>query len=297
MICPCNADAAVSRGESRTAPRRGRSLRVTAAVGLLLAAAPFGGARAADWPDNVLRGTFTQSAPMRWDGLNLGVQTGLTSMDTDFGNSTGQEVAYILRNSTLENEAAPSSWTALPHNITNSRNYGAFLGYSVQWDQLVVGFDLAYNRPSAQASASDTLSRRVTTSDNVQHDVTITAQSTMKLVDYATLRARAGYAMGQFLPYAFVGAAVGRFNYTSSATVTSLETPPAPAAPYTYGPFTQSNNKDNAVVGGFAVGLGVDVAVWTNAFLRAEWEYVGFAPVNGIRSGINTGRVAIGLRF
>ena len=100
-------------------------------------------------------------------------------MDTDFGSSTTQLVAYILRNSTLESEASPSTWTALPHNITNGRNYGAFLGYSVQMEQLVLGVDAAYNRLSSmQASASNSISRRVTTSDNVQHDVTITAQAT-----------------------------------------------------------------------------------------------------------------------
>ena len=48
--------------------------------------------------------------------------------------------------------------------------------------------------------------------------MTIKAQSSIKLVDYATLRARAGYAFGQFLPYALVGGAVGRFNYSTSAT-------------------------------------------------------------------------------
>jgi outer membrane immunogenic protein len=41
----------------------------------------------------------------------------------------------------------------------------------------------------------------------------------------------------------------------------------------------------------------VDVAVLPNVFLRAEWEYVAFAPVDGIRATLNTGRVGAGLRF
>jgi opacity protein-like surface antigen len=295
----CNSEAAIRvspRGAGTSGARR--CLRAGfAALGLLLAARP---AAAADFDS--LRGSlsspFNSATYSRWGGVNFGVVLGLTSMDTDFGNSTSGEVAYILRNSTLEDEAQPSSWTALPNDISNSRTYGAFLGYSVQWDELVVGIDLAYNHPSSMlGSSGDSLSRRVTTSDSVQHDVTIAATSTMKLVDYATMRLRAGYAMGQFLPYAFVGGAAGRFNYTSSSTVTSLETPPAPAVPYTYGPFTQSDNKDDAVVGGFTLGLGMDVALLPNVFLRAEWEYVGFAPVNGIRSGINTGRIGLGVKF
>ena len=254
------------------------------------------GARAADWPDDILRGSFTPSPTVRWEGLNLGIQTGLTSMDTDFGGSTGQQVAYILRNSTLENEAHPSQWSTLPHNITNSKNYGLFLGYSYQWDQLDLGFDGAYNKmSSAEAQASDSMTRIVTTADTVQHTVTLSASSTMKLVDYATARMRAGYAFGQFLPYAFVGGAVGRFNYTNSSTVRDSQL--LGGVTTVFGPVTQTDAKNNAIVGGFTAGLGIDVALLPNVFLRGEWEYVGFAQVSGIRSSINTGRVAIGMRF
>lgn len=302
MICVTRDNSAAARRRRCVAGFSRRRWRLRAGVATLAVILLAPAAAAADLDDAALRGSFSNlfssSSYSRWDGVNFGVQLGLTSMDTDFGSSTSQLVAYILRNSTLESEASPSTWTALPHNITNSRNYGAFLGYSVQWEQLVLGLDAAYNRMSSlDASASDSISRQVTTSDGVTHNVTITAQSTMKLIDYATLRMRAGYAVGQFLPYGFVGAAVGRFNYTSSATVTSLETPPAPAVPFTFGPQTQSNNKDNAVVGGFTVGLGMDVAVLPNVFLRGEWEFVGFAPANGIRSAINTGRVALGVKF
>jgi opacity protein-like surface antigen len=268
-----------------------------AAVGLFLLAPGHAAAGDMDW----LRGSFTSASYSRWEGVNFGVGFGLTNQHTDFGSATSSEVAFILRNTTLENEAHPSDWTTLPADSTNGRNYGLFLGYNVQWDQLVLGVDAAYNRGSSiRNSASDTLARRVTTSDNIQHDVQIDASSTMELVDYATLRARAGYTVGQFLPYAFVGAAVGRFNYTTSATVTSLETAltgAPPPAPYTYGPITENNNKDNAIVGGFTVGLGVDVAILPNVFLRGEWEFVGFAQVNGIRTTINTGRVGVGVKF
>ena len=44
-------------------------------------------------------------------------------------------------------------------------------------------------------------------------------RASVQAVDYATLRARAGYALGQFLPYAVVGIAVGRFNYGTTVTV------------------------------------------------------------------------------
>lgn len=256
------------------------------------------GAHAADMPE-FLRGSYTP-AYSRWDGVNFGVQFGLTSMNADFGSSASSLVAFALRNTEVENQFFPSNWTTLPPTTTNGRQYGAFLGYNVQWDQLVIGFDLAYNNVSSlQASASDTISRQVvTTPDNVNNAVTITAQSSIKLIDYATMRARAGYAFGQFLPYAVVGAAVGRFNYTNTATVHDVGTPPAgsPVLPFDTLD-TESNSKNNAVVGGPLVGLGIDVAVIPNVFLRAEWEYIAFATVGGIRANMNTGRVGIGARF
>ena len=56
--------------------------------------------------------------------------------------------------------------------------------------------------------------------------------SPVKLVDYATLRGRAGYAWGQFLPYAAVGIAAGRFNYETTVTVTGPARPiPPPPGP------------------------------------------------------------------
>src|SRR5665213_1162397 len=151
---------------------------------------------------DILRGTFGGSTA-RWDGVNFGVQLGLTNMNTDFGNSTSALVAYSLRNTEVEDQFSPSSWTTLPSTTTNSRQYGAFLGYNWQWDQLVIGADQAYNNTSSlQTSASDSISRLVTTSDTYVNTVTITAASSVKLVDYATMRARFGYSMGQFLPYA-----------------------------------------------------------------------------------------------
>ena len=282
----------ICRERSRGLIRRAGASLTVAAIGAALVCP----AQALADDFDVLRGSLSSPRHMRWEGVNFGGQFGLTNMHTDFGGSTSSEIAYILRDSTLENEAAPSNWTTLPANSTNGRSYGIFLGYNLQWDDLVIGFDGTYTRAgSLQSSASDGLTRVVTTSDSVQHTVTINAQSSMKLIDYATFRVRAGYAFGQFLPYAFVGGAAGRFNYTSSATVTDVQDNGGVIT--TFGPQTQSNNKNNAIDGGFTLGLGLDVAVLPNVFLRAEWEFVGFAQVNGIRSTINTGRIGIGVKF
>lgn len=271
------------------------------AAAAVLIAASIGGARAADMPDDSwLRGSFTEDSPgyVRWDGLQIGAQIGASNMNADFGNAGSDQIAYILRNTTVQNEFMPSAWTTLPNVTTNSSQYGVFVGYNWQWSELVIGVDAAYNKPSKlEASASDSIARQVITSDGTTHNVYINSAASLKLVDYATVRAKAGYAFGQFLPYGMLGVAIGRFNYTTSSTVTDIWTPSGGGGSTTFGPITQTDSKNNAVTAGFLVGLGMDVALLPNVFLRGEWEFVAFAPVGGIRSQLNTGRVGLGMRF
>lgn len=264
-------------------------------------AVSIGRAQAADMPDESwLRGSFTSDSPgyMRWDGLQIGAQIGMSNMGADFGNAGSDQIAYILRNTTLQNEYMPSSWTTLPKITTNARQYGVFVGYNWQWSELVLGVDAAYNKPSTlEANASDSIARQVITSDGTTHNVSISSSASLKLVDYATVRAKAGYAFGQFLPYGMMGVGIGRFNYSTSSTVTDVWTPSGGGGSTTFGPNTQTDSKNNAVTAGFLVGLGMDVALLPNVFVRGEWEYIAFAPVGGIRAGLNTGRVGLGVRF
>ena len=162
--------------------KRGRLLAVVLSLCGLLAVGSADKVLAADWPEDIpLRGSIPVG-PMRWDGINFGVHGGWSSMTADLGNSNGPQVAYILRNTTIENEFSPSSWTTLPKVVKNSASYGAFLGYSVQWDALVLGVDLAYNRLSSMdADATDTISRQFNTSDGYNNNVTIIAQSSVNV--------------------------------------------------------------------------------------------------------------------
>lgn len=206
-------------------------------------------ALAADLP--ILRGSFSNEIVTpgyaRWEGLTAGVQGGYSSLTADFADS----------NATL----------GLSQKTTSGGSFGAFVGYNVQWDSLVVGLDGAYNHMSSlEATAESTAGGN-------------TVFSTFELVDYATLRARAGYAFDEFLPYAFIGGAVGRINYATDVNGVSVA------------------GRDNAFSAGFVAGLGLDVALPSNIFLRGEYEFVAFSPVGGIRSQLNTGRVGVGARF
>ncbi len=122
----------------------------------VLAAASAGSARAADWP---LRGSL-EPGFARWDGWHAGLQAGYANMNTDPGNSTSQPIAFILRNTTLENEFSPRNGRRSQNGQPTARLYGAFVGYNMQWDNLVVGFDIGYKHPqNLDAGATDTIAR------------------------------------------------------------------------------------------------------------------------------------------
>jgi len=196
-------------------------------------------------PETILRGGYSETPPTyaRWDGWSFGGEFGYSNLNADFTSATAT--------------------AALPKTTSNSPQYGGFIGYNIQWDDLVVGFEGAYDRQnSLTASVANAA-----------------ASSSVKLIDYATFRARAGYAIGQFLPYAFLGGAAGRFNY---ATIEGT---------------AQTSGRDNQYAGGFTAGLGVDVAILPNVFVRAEYEYVLFSPFGDIRTNMNSARAGIGVRF
>jgi outer membrane immunogenic protein len=276
---------------------RAASLPILAAVCSFVAAAPVDHAVAADWPD-ALRGSLTPTYA-RWDGWQFGIQAGLANMNTDFGNSTSGMVAFILRNTTVESEFAPSNWAALSSNGTNGQVYGAFLSYNMQWERLVLGAEFVYNNTATtlESSSASSIARQFITSDGFNNVVSIDAQSSIKLIDYALLRGRAGYAIGQFLPYATVGLALGRFNFSTTATV--FRQGDNAGTGQTYGPITttQTAGKDNSFIAGVAAGLGMDWAITPGVFLRGEWQYILFGPVGGIRTNINTGQLGVGARF
>jgi outer membrane immunogenic protein len=276
--------------------RRGRGLCAGFAAFVLVVLAQ--SAAAADLGD-MLRGSFDNGASAsRWEGVYFGAQLGVANMKADFSNASQQHINDMLRQSTVLDQDRPDLWPILSTETTNGRSYGLFLGYNMQWDRLVVGFDVAYNRLSnfETAQGPTVLERIVATTDNMAHDLGIMSQASIKLIDYAAIRARAGYAFGQFLPYAILGAAVGRFNYSVSTSLFDLQTDPNNNQSL-YVPAPESTTKNNAIAGGFVAGLGMDVAIMPNVFLRGEWEFTTFMAMQGIRPTLNTGRVGVAVKF
>ena len=135
--------------------------------------------------------------------------------------------------------------------------------------------------------------------------MTVSASGNLDLTDFGTARGRAGYVIGNFLPYGFIGMAVGRASYsvTTRARLSQQNSPDAlavhPNVHATCQTFSFSNSagQNNAVLWGYTVGAGLDWALTPNIFARGEFEFVQFAPISNIAVSVASGRVGAGFKF
>ena len=275
-----------------------------AVCGLLMAAL-VQQATAADAPFPILRGTQTYEvgppAYFRWEGVYGGVQAGAGTSNMNFSEAPNAIIAHALRQSTLEGEFNVSQWPVLSSVDTRAASVGGFIGYNTQFEDVVLGIEGNYNRTSLTARQADSLVRVVTTADGVQYDTLVNASASMHIQDYATLRARAGWAAGRFVPYAMMGFAFGMADLQRTAFVDAIVQPPAvppnpPPPPFMIGPWGATESK-KAFIYGYSAGGGLDIALTSRIFLRGEYEYVKFSPVMGIRANLQAARVGAGVKF
>jgi len=234
-------------------------------------------------------------------------------------NGTRSLIDYILRNDVVGTHV--SGWTTLSKVGDTKGIYGGFVGYNSQWDgNLIIGLEANYSRAlsgGVGGSAADSMTRvfqddaQAPAQHHYFYTATVSSSAKANIVDFATARARAGVVIDRFLPYAFAGAAVGRIDVVRSATVsynrhdipdsvpvTTPPTPPiTPEADYNFGPQTRGVNRKGVFAYGYTGGLGIDIALLPNVFVRAEWEYVQFFPVQDFKIHLNTARIGVGIKF
>jgi outer membrane immunogenic protein len=275
------------------------------------------GAQAADMPD-FLRGSLTPepSAPTRnWDGWYAGGEVDYSSSSMDFSQSVVGQTNFIFRNSVLQGPT--SSWSLLNKVSPQTTGFGAFVGRNYQWDDLVFGFEANYRyldglagksaasigpleivNPPGQVSPPG-----VTTT----YTVKLTGAAAAQIKDLVTLRARAGWATGNFLPYVFGGVAVGRMDIsrTVSSIATRRDDTTLPDGTIVTGPtnplpsvsLTTSEERTNNFSVGWTGGLGMEYMLWGNVFMRGEWEYIKFLSVMNTAVTMNSAHFGIGYKF
>lgn len=265
---------------------------------------------------DVLRGSqapsFAPASYPRWDGFYFGGQIGRSFGSVDFSNANGSQIGYILANTELENLV--SDWTTLPNGSSGSNAYGGFVGYNIQWDDVITGIEVNYNHVALSNSASDTVGpisvngANLANGSTVSYAVTVASSASVSISDILTGRARFGWAFDRFLPYGFVGFAVGRADVTNFTSVTGTKTVTPPTNPITGNPGVPStgalilprnpqSSSASVVAWGYTAGLGVDIGITDNVFLRGEWEYDQFPNVNGLDINVNSVHAGLGFKF
>ena len=116
-----------------------------------------------------------------------------------------------------------STWPVLGSGGSDAVGYGGFVGYNTQWQDLVLGLEGNYTHTAFATTASfSPISRqagRIVTAGGTQYSVNLTGTGQLTITDYASLRARGGWVLGNFLPYGFAGLAIGRGNYSVTTQV------------------------------------------------------------------------------
>jgi opacity protein-like surface antigen len=284
------------------------------------------GAQAADMPDlPALRGGFTEGLSrtrVNWDGFYVGGQIGYESANMDFSRSIVGLSNSIFRNSVLQQPT--SQWSVLTPNGAQGNSFGAFIGRNWQWDDIVVGVEANYRYVNKITSSSmNTISLVIANpagsspppNHTYSYYTTLTGAAQVTIKDVTTFRGRAGWAAGNWLPYAFGGIAVGRMDAQRSVssnvtlrddeTVTTVDafgnvTTFSLAPVYSPVPsvsLTADEKKVNAYVVGWTGGLGFEYCLWGGMFMRAEYEYTKFTPIKNTPIAMNSARLGIGYKF
>jgi outer membrane immunogenic protein len=280
---------------------------------LLLAAVMFGAAsaaQAADMPD-FLRGSLSAGpTPTRnWAGWYAGGQVGEAWENTDYGTTVVSMTNDLFRSTTLQ--APVSQLTLLGRSNGQSSAFGAFVGRNYQFDDIVLGVEANYNYMSSLATSNTASLGPIQVAEPTlvlptgaiaADGVSLNGNAALQIKDEMTFRGRAGWASGDFLPYAFGGLAVGRMDVTrtvSSSVTRTINFADGSSSTFLLPQFalTETDGRSNNFVAGWTAGLGMEYMLWGDVFLRGEWEYIKFMSIKETVVTQNSVHAGIGYKF
>lgn len=250
-----------------------------------------------------LRGTtpYVPASPRytRWTGAYIGGQVGYVGAHIDGGGGFGTSNIFNPSN-TLTAPLGPVSWIGGGPQDVRDISYGGFIGYNAQFQDAVLGveFNYSHSRVSGSRSATRCYSdsnpqclSEIQLGDGNDYNATVVATTSSRVTDYGTIRGRAGWAYGDFLPFAMVGIAVGRVELSRSATVNA--TPVAAGTPFVH---TETDTRSR-LAWGYSAGGGLEYLVSASVFMRGEYEFIKLNAVDGVGINLHNARLGAGFRF
>ncbi|WP_336485267.1 outer membrane protein [Methylobacterium nigriterrae] len=282
---------------------------------------------AADLDYGVLRGPdYEPAVPVvDWSGIYFGAHAGYTSAALGFKQPFQPILAQYFRARDIESEFGVSSLLIANAKRASGSSFGGFAGVNFQFDEMVLGLEADYTQFQRGATSSNSIGRYFITSAGNYESVYLDGTSSTKVEDFGTFRARAGYAMGNFLPFVTGGLAIGRARivdqvnvqnygydkktYDANQQLTSGNLAYVNFHDYKIfyqndvgrsipnGPIALPTVAKTKVVGGVALGGGLEYALTQNIILRGEYQYVLLNDFDGHKVNLNTVRAGAAVKF
>jgi outer membrane immunogenic protein len=279
------------------------------AAGLVAAALSIGSIGGAKAADMALRGSLPgyESTGPNWSGVYIGGFGGLGTMNMNVQNAGKNYVTNVLNgyafaDGTSQATAISNILHLQPVNAS-PKILGGFLGYQMQYDDAVIGFEIDYSRlvrnnggTSSFTPPAALLFSGTAYTDSVLSTTSVTAQ----LHDYWTARVRAGWAFGRIMPYATFGGVIARgstsFGYSATCTRTGTDTTSG-STQCVGGSGLITASQSNRLGFGWAAGTGVEALLGDNLFLRAEYQFVNIPSLAGVPVTLHVARAGLGLKY
>lgn len=271
--------------------------RSTFTTGLAALAATLVLTGAATAADMALRGSLPgYEDRSNWTGVYVGVAYGYSAATV---NPTNVENAFVSAYTGLYPGNA-FLYNQTPVGGMDSRGaFAIFGGYQAQYEDAVLGFEMDYtalgsNRVVDRFAADGsviTLVPSVLGPAGTYDFTDQTLRTQLRVRDYMTFRMRAGWDLGNFMPFMTAGLAVGRGTEMGTLTANVC-----PAGCTTAMPVSMTYQK-NITTGGIAYGAGLDVRIGHHVLLRGEYQGVTFARFGSGNSTVHTVRAGVGLKY
>ena len=100
--------------------------------------------------------TFT-----RWSGFYFGGAFSYGSGTSDFSTATQPLVQFSLQHTSVEDEVDPSQFQVLKRGSAVAAGVGGFIGYNMQWQDLITGVEATYTHTNFNTTAASSTVTRI----------------------------------------------------------------------------------------------------------------------------------------
>jgi opacity protein-like surface antigen len=254
-------------------------------------------------PPPVLRGAMPAIGDsIDWNGFYFGGFGAFKQLEHEARSSGQGMVQDMLRSTIFLNPGQASDVYVMRRTASNKTGFGVFAGYNFSYDEAVLGVEADYGKTRLNGQ---TLAGRdgMFTDNNVQYSYSTRTNANVQISDYGSARARVGIPMGNIMPFGSIGVAVARARFSNGARMDwwnrQLDaTTGLPLGPWvSQQPVTLGTASKIRFGFGYAASLGVDVAITSNIFLRAELLHYNFGNIGDQKAIINTARAGAAVKF